>query len=72
MAQYNVYRSTTAGFTPAAGNRVAQATGTSWTDSGRAAGTYYYRVTAEDAAGKRGPGLREARPWSPPTPPLPR
>ena len=39
------------GFTPAAGNRIAQPTGTSYTDSGLAAGTYYYRVTAEDAAG---------------------
>ena len=32
---YNVHRSTTAGFTPAAGNRVAQvASGTSYTDAG--------------------------------------
>ena len=49
--RYNVHRSTTAGFTPAAANRVGQPTGTSYTDSGLAAGTYYYRVTAEDAAG---------------------
>ena len=51
VVRYNVHRSQTAGFTPAAGNRVAQPTGTSYTDSGLAAGTYYYRVTAEDAAG---------------------
>ena len=51
VARYNVHRSTTAGFTPAAPNRVGQPTGTSYTDSGLAAGTYYYRVTAEDAAG---------------------
>jgi glucose/arabinose dehydrogenase/fibronectin type 3 domain-containing protein len=51
VARYNVHRSQTAGFTPAAGNRIAQPTGTSYTDSGLAAGTYYYRVTAEDAAG---------------------
>ena len=46
-----MHRSTTAGFTPATANRVGQPTGTSYTDSGLAAGTYYYRVTAEDAAG---------------------
>ena len=51
VVRYNVHRSTTAGFTPAAANRVGQPTGTSHTDSGLAAGTYYYRVTAEDAAG---------------------
>ena len=39
------------GFTPSAANRIAQPTGTSYTDTGLAAGTYYYRVTAEDAAG---------------------
>ena len=50
-SRYNVHRSQTSGFTPAAGNRIAQPTGTSYTDSGLAAGTYYYRVTAEDAAG---------------------
>src|SRR5581483_7762233 len=48
---YNVYRSTTAGFTPSAANRVAQVAGTGFTDTGLAAGTYYYRVTARDAAG---------------------
>ena len=51
VVRYNVHRSTTAGFTPATANRIAQPTGTSYTDSGLAAGTYYYRVTAEDAAG---------------------
>ena len=51
VVRYNVHRSTTAGFTPATANRVGQPTGTSFTDSGLAAGTYYYRVTAEDAAG---------------------
>ena len=51
VTRYNLHRSQTAGFTPAVGNRVAQPTGTGYTDSGLAAGTYYYRVTAEDAAG---------------------
>ena len=51
VVRYNVHRSGTAGFTPSTANRIGQPTGTSYTDSGLAAGTYYYRVTAEDAAG---------------------
>jgi len=60
VAKYDVYRSTTSGFTPSAGNRIAQPTGTSYTDSGVTAGTYYYKVTAEDAAGNVGPPGNEA------------
>jgi fibronectin type 3 domain-containing protein len=60
VARYNVHRSTTAGFTPTAGNRITQVTGLSHTDAGLAAGTYYYRVTAEDAAGNVGPTSNEA------------
>ena len=48
---YNVHRSTVSGFTPTAGNRIAQPSGTSYTDTGLAAGTYYYVVIARDAAG---------------------
>ena len=51
VARYNVHRSQTSGFTPAVANRIAQPTGTGYTDSGLAAGTYFYRVTPEDAAG---------------------
>ena len=57
---YNVHRSTTAGFTPTAANRIAQPTGTSYTDSGLAPGTYYYVVTAADAAGNVGAPSGEA------------
>ena len=59
MVRYNVHRSTTAGFTPSLANRIAQPTGTSYTDT-VAAGTYYYKVTAEDAAGNVGPASNEA------------
>ncbi len=59
VVRYNVHRSTTAGFTPTTGNRIAQPTGTSYTDN-VAAGTYYYKVTAEDAAGNVGPASNEA------------
>src|SRR6187397_603648 len=60
VARYNVYRSTTPGFTPGAGNRIAQPSGTSYSDSGLAAGTYYYKVTAEDAAGNLSAPSNEA------------
>jgi glucose/arabinose dehydrogenase len=57
---YNVHRSTTSGFVPSLSNRIAQPTGTSYADSGRAPGTYYYLVTAEDAAGNVGPPSNQA------------
>jgi fibronectin type 3 domain-containing protein len=60
VVKYDLYRSTTAGFTPSAGNRIAQPTGTTYTDQGLAPGTYYYRVQAEDAAGNIGPAGNEA------------
>jgi fibronectin type 3 domain-containing protein len=60
VTKYDVYRSATAGFTPDATNRIAQPTGTSYTDTGLAVGTYYYRVAAEDGAGNVGPNSNEA------------
>ncbi|HEX6667758.1 MAG TPA: LamG-like jellyroll fold domain-containing protein [Solirubrobacterales bacterium] len=47
---YEVYRSTTAGFTPSAANRIATPGGTSYVDT-VAAGTYFYRVKAADLIG---------------------
>ena len=60
VVRYNVHRGTTAGFTPTAANRIAQPTGTSLHRHRLAAGTYFYRVTAEDAAGNIGPPSNEA------------
>ena len=60
IANYNVHRSTTPGFTPSAANRIAQPTATSYNDSGMSAGTYYYRVTAQDSAGNLSPSSNEA------------
>jgi hypothetical protein len=48
---YNVHRATSSGFLPTTGNRIATTTGTAYADSNLAAGTYYYVVTAKDAAG---------------------
>ena len=57
---YDVHRGTSAGFTPGAANRVVRASGTTYRDPGLAAGTYYYRVIAVDAAGNLGPPSNEA------------
>jgi chitodextrinase len=61
VSLYNVHRSSTPGFTPTVANRIGQVTTTSFTDSGLAAGTWYYKVTAEDAAGNIGPPSEEAQ-----------
>ena len=47
------------GFTPSAANRIAQPTGTSYTDT-PSGGTYYYKVTAEDAVGNVSAASNEA------------
>jgi fibronectin type 3 domain-containing protein len=60
VVKYDVYRSTTSGFTPSTANRIAQPTGTSYTDTAVAAGTSYYVVKAEDAAGNLSPASNEA------------
>jgi chitodextrinase len=60
IAQYAVYRSTIPGFTPSEENRIGQPIGTSYTDIGLAAGTYFYKVAATDAAGNIGPVSSEA------------
>jgi glucose/arabinose dehydrogenase/PKD repeat protein len=56
---YEVYRSTTPGFTPAAGNRIATPATPGYVDT-VAAGTYYYRVKAADAAGNLSAASGEA------------
>ncbi len=60
VVRYNVHRSTSSGFTPSTANRIAQPTGTSFTAIGLAAGTHYFKVTAEDAAGNIGPVSNQA------------
>jgi trimeric autotransporter adhesin len=53
ISSYNVYRSTTSGFTPSSSNLIASGvTGTSYSNTGLAASTtYYYVVEALDADG---------------------
>jgi hypothetical protein len=57
---YNVYRSTTSGFTPGSGNLVGQSATTAYTDAGLTPGTYYYAVNAADAAGNVSPPSPQA------------
>jgi hypothetical protein len=56
-ATYNVFRSTTSGFTLGSGNQIASGlTGTTYSDTGLAASTtYYYLVEAVDSAGASAP-----------------
>jgi hypothetical protein len=58
---YAFYRSTTSGFTPTTSNLVAEGNVLSYTDSGLAAGTYYYVVSAQDVNGTMGPASAQAQ-----------
>jgi len=60
VTAYDVYRSTTSGFVPAPANKVGRTAGTTFTDGGLAAGTYFYVVKAEDAAGNLSGASNEA------------
>jgi len=53
ISSYNVFRSTTSGFTPSSSNQVGTVTsGTTFSNTGLTASTtYYYKVEAVDAAG---------------------
>ena len=57
---YRVYRSTTSGFTPGAGNLVGQTTASAYFDVGLLVGSYYYRVVAFDAFGSPSEPSNEA------------
>jgi len=52
ISSYNVYGSTTTGFTPSSSNLISNTTGTSYSNTGLAASTtYYYVVEAVDGEG---------------------
>ncbi len=48
---YAVYRGTSEGFTADASSQIGQVSGTSYTDEDRPVGTWFYKVSASDAAG---------------------
>ena len=61
LANYNVYRSTTSGFTPGPANLIATPTTNSYLDLGLTNGiTYYYRVSAVDNSSNEGDPSDEA------------
>ncbi|MGD0548679.1 MAG: fibronectin type III domain-containing protein, partial [Terracidiphilus sp.] len=62
ISSYNVYRSTSNGFTPSSSNMIASGvTATSYADSGLAASTtYYYAIEAVDAVGTSSPSSEAA------------
>ena len=61
VAGYDVHRSATSGFTPSAATKIGTVTsGTTYSDSARPVGTWYYRVIAVDAAGNPSPSSNEA------------
>ena len=55
VSRYNLHRGTTSGFSPSPANRIAQPTGLSYADTGVTPGSYFYKLTAEDAAGNISP-----------------
>ena len=59
VLRYNVHRGTGSGFTPSLANRVAQPSTPGYVDTA-APGSYFYKVTAEDAAGNIGAASNEA------------
>jgi hypothetical protein len=60
LFNYRVYRGDTPGFTADAGSLIGTATGTSYTDTAPGPGTWYYRVTGEDAHQNEGLPSNEA------------
>jgi hypothetical protein len=60
VSRYNVHRSSTPAFTPTAANKVGQTAALTFNDTGVPAGTWYYKVTAEDGASNVGPPSNEA------------
>jgi hypothetical protein len=68
---YDVHRSTTTGFTPAIGNRIAQPTTNSYNNTSLTAlTTYYYKVAAVDNANNIGTYSTQASGTTTATPPV--
>jgi hypothetical protein len=61
VTNYDVFRSTTSGFTPSVANRIAHLGNvTTYTDTSVSSGTYFYVVEALDAAGNASPPSNQA------------
>jgi hypothetical protein len=55
IGDYNIYRSTTSGFTPGPSSYIAAGNVVAYTDSNLSPGTYYYAVIAQNSNGITGP-----------------
>jgi len=68
-ATYNVFRSTTSGFTPSSANQISSGvTGTSFSDTGLAPSTtYFYLVEATNSGGTSGPSNQASTTTQPAT-----
>lgn len=73
LSGYNVYRSTTSGFTPSSANQIASALRTAaYSDVGLSGSTtYYYRVTAVDTSGNESAASTQASATTPQGPVVP-
>ncbi len=60
VTSYDVYRSTTSGFTPSLATKIGATTTTTFTDTGVVAGNYFYVVRANDRAGNASAPSNEA------------
>ena len=61
ISSYNVYGSTTSGFTPSSSTLIASMKGTSYSNTGlKASTTYYYAIEAVDGAGSSKPSTQES------------
>ncbi|PTL84294.1 glycoside hydrolase [Vitiosangium sp. GDMCC 1.1324] len=67
LASYNLYRSTTSGFTPSASNRISTGVvGNTYANSGLSASTtYYYKLTAVDTSGNESSASTQASATTP-------
>ena len=65
VVRYNLHRGTSSGFTPTARTGSRSRPVLSYSDTGLATGSYFYKLTAEDAAGNISPASNEAPPPSP-------
>ncbi|GAA3879780.1 hypothetical protein GCM10022381_22550 [Leifsonia kafniensis] len=60
VVSYAVHRSASSGFIPGPSTKVADVAGLTYSDPGRPAGSWFYRVTASDAAGNTSAGSTQA------------
>jgi len=61
VVRYNIHRASTSNEAPSPANKIGVSATTSFSDTGFASGTFFYTVTAEDAAANVGPASNTVR-----------